>query len=93
MFATARVLQPGGTQGVFIPRAALLLNPNTNSASVYTIERDPTNENAEVARLRVVQLGDDEGETLRILSGLRGDETLITNNLGELFDGAQIRRQ
>lgn len=93
MFATARVTQPGGTQGVFVPRAAVLTNPNTNSSSIYVVERDPTNENAEVARLRVVQLGEDEGEMLRILSGLRGEETVITSNLGELFDGAQIRRQ
>lgn len=92
MFATARVLQPGGTRGVFVTRAAVLTNANTNSSSVYTIERDPANEGAEVARLHVVQIGDEEGDTVRILSGLQGEETVITSNLGELFDGAQIRR-
>ncbi len=93
MFTTARVLQSGGSRGIFVPRAAVLRNPNTNSSSIYTVERDPTNEDAEVARLRVVQLGEDEGDMLRILSGLQGDETIITSNLGELFDDAQIRRQ
>ena len=93
MFATARVQQPGGVQGVYIPRAALLDNPNTNSASVYAIERDPTNEGAEVARLKVVQRGDEEGDMVRILSGLQGNETLATSNLAELFDGSQVRRQ
>jgi membrane fusion protein (multidrug efflux system) len=93
MFATARVQQPGGVQGVYIPRAALLDNPNTNSASVYAIEPDPTNEGAEVVRLKVVQRGDEEGDMVRIISGLQGNETLATSNLAELFDGSQVRRQ
>ncbi len=93
MFATARVLQQGGERGIFIPRSAVLTNPNTNSSTVYTIEPDPANEGAEVVRLRVIQIGDEEGDTIRIVSGLEGGETLATSNLAELFDGAQVRRQ
>ena len=92
MFATARVLQSEGVRGVFVPRPAVVTNPNTNSSSVYVVERDAANEGGEVARLRVVQVGEAEGDTIRIISGLNGDETLVTDNQEALYDGAQIRR-
>ncbi|MBA3439852.1 MAG: efflux RND transporter periplasmic adaptor subunit, partial [Pyrinomonadaceae bacterium] len=37
MFATARIQQPGGEQGIFVPRSAILTNTNTNSSSIYVI--------------------------------------------------------
>lgn len=92
MFATARVSQPGGMEGVFVPRTAVTTNQNTNSSSLYVLE-DGGEGIGEIARLRVVQIGDVENDQIRIVSGVRAGETVINGNTGELFDGAQIRRR
>ena len=64
MFATARILQAEGGDGVFVPRSAVLEDPNTNSARVFVIDK-------ETARLRVVQVGEQEGEMVRIVRASR----------------------
>jgi RND family efflux transporter MFP subunit len=84
MFATARINQPQGTQGIFIPRSAVITDATTNSSSVYVLEGD-------VARLRVIQAGEEEGDAIRVLSGISAGEKIITSNLKELFDGASVK--
>lgn len=86
MFATARIMQPGGVQGVFVPRAAVIKNENMNSSSVYVIEGNR-------ARLRVVQTGEEEGESVRIVSGVNAGEAVAISNLDQLYDGAEVLRQ
>lgn len=90
MFATARIQQPGGVQGIFVPRSAVLTNTNTNSSSVYVIE---SSDAGEVARLRVVQRGEEENDMARIVSGLQGGETVATSNLDQLYDGAKVQKR
>ena len=86
MFGTARITQPGGVQGVFVPRAAVIKDENTNSSSVYVIEGN-------AARLRVVQAGEEEGDSVRIVSGINAGEMVAISNLDQLYDGAEIVRQ
>ncbi|MFP5262496.1 MAG: efflux RND transporter periplasmic adaptor subunit [Blastocatellia bacterium] len=86
MFATGRVMQPGGTAGVFIPREAIIKDAAAESARVYVIEGD-------TARLRVVQVGEESGGLVRVISGVNAGEAVAMNNLDQLFDGAQILRQ
>jgi multidrug efflux pump subunit AcrA (membrane-fusion protein) len=86
MFATARVLQAESGEGIFVPRSAVLEDPNTNSFRVFVIEND-------AARLRVVQIGEQEGNTVRILSGVSAGETLATSNLDQLYEGASVVRR
>jgi RND family efflux transporter MFP subunit len=86
MFATARIIQPEGKQGIFVPRSALMKDSTTNSASVYVIDGN-------VTRLRVVQSGEEEGDMVRILTGVSAGEIIVTSNLNQLFDGATIQRQ
>lgn len=86
MFAAARVLLPGGETGVFVPRAALVANQNTDSFGVYVIEGD-------TARLRIVQLDENqsaEEQEVRILSGVNADERVAIGNTNQLFDGAKV---
>jgi len=87
MFATAQMLQPGGEEAVFVPSQAVINDPATNSSRVYTLE-------GAIARVRVVQVEGQTGVTedgmVRITSGLSGAETVITNNLDQLFDGAKV---
>ncbi len=84
MFATARVLLPGGENAVFIPRQAVLRDKTTDSYQVFTIENGK-------AHLRVVVPGDVEGDSIRINSGLSGDDLVAVSNQSELFDGASVQ--
>ena len=65
MFATARVLQPGGVQAVFVPKPAVIRDKTTDSNQVFVVQNGK-------ARLRVVQVGDADGDSVRILSGVAG---------------------
>lgn len=88
MFGTARFLLPGGSPSAFVPRAALIINQNTNSASVYVSE---TANGETVARVRVVERASgEEGDFVPINSGLQADETVVISNQSELFDGARV---
>ena len=42
------------------------------------------------ARLHVVVPGEADGDSIRITSGLQGNETVATNHLAELYDGAPV---
>ena len=83
MFATGRVLQPGGSEGVFVPKTAVSANNNTDSKRIYTIVDGK-------AKLIVIQTGIEEGNFVQIISGLDGSETVATSNLNQLFDGVSI---
>ncbi len=86
MFATARVLLPGGESAVFVPRNAIVRDKTTDSYQVFTIANN-------TAHLRVVVVGDVEGDTIRIVNGLTGNETVAASGQSELFDGAQVQPQ
>ena len=85
MFAKARVLLPGGENAVFVPRGAILRDKTTDSNQIFAIEDGK-------ARLRVVVVGDADGDQVRIASGLNGNETVAVNHLSELYDGALVER-
>ncbi|HWS99429.1 MAG TPA: efflux RND transporter periplasmic adaptor subunit [Pyrinomonadaceae bacterium] len=86
MFATARIVRQGANTSVFVPRAAVLGDPNTQSYRVFVIQGD-------VAKLRVVQIGTEEGDTVQILSGVNADEVVATSNLEQLYEGARVKIQ
>lgn len=86
MFATAQIMRKGGGTAVFVPRAAVFSDQNTQSYRCFVIEGD-------VAKLRVVQLGTEEGDTVQILAGVNADETLATSNLAQLYEGARVKTQ
>jgi RND family efflux transporter MFP subunit len=85
MFATARILRKGGGHAVFVPRAAVFNDQNTQSYRVFVIQDG-------VAKLRVVQIGDEEGDTVQILSGVNADEIVATSNVQQLFEGARVKQ-
>jgi multidrug efflux pump subunit AcrA (membrane-fusion protein) len=84
MFATARVMLPGGEAAVFVPRRAVVRDKTTDSYQVFTVDRG-------TAHLHVVLAGDVDGDSIRIRSGLAGGETLATSHQNELFDGVPVR--
>lgn len=86
MFATAQIARKTGGSAVFVPRTAVFSDQNTQSYRVFVIEGD-------TAKLRVIQLGTQEGDTWQILAGVNADEVVATSNLGELFEGARVKAQ
>lgn len=84
MFATARVLLPGGENAVYVPRRAVIRDKTTDSYQVFTVFGGK-------AHLRVVVTGDVDGDMIRITSGLSGGDLVATSNQGELFDGAPVQ--
>jgi len=84
MFATARIVLPGSTQGIFIPQSTVITDATTNSSQVFLI-RDGK------ARLAVVQLGERDGGLVRILTGIPVDAIIATDHLQDLYDGQSVR--
>jgi membrane fusion protein, multidrug efflux system len=83
MFASARIVREGGSAGVFVPKSAVYNDQATQSYRVFVIQEN-------VAKLRVVQLGTEEGEYIQILSGVNPDEIIATSNLAQLYEGAKV---
>jgi RND family efflux transporter MFP subunit len=83
MFATARILLNGSSRGIFLPRAAIVTDPSTNSSQVFFI-RDGK------ARVAVVQLGAVDGDMIQILSGISENFVVATDHLQDLFDGEPV---
>jgi RND family efflux transporter MFP subunit len=83
MFATARVMLPGNTKGLFVSRQAVLTDPTTNSSQVFMIVDGK-------ARVAVVQLGEQAGDTVRILSGIPEGAVLALDHLQDLYDGQSV---
>ncbi|HKQ51802.1 MAG TPA: efflux RND transporter periplasmic adaptor subunit [Pyrinomonadaceae bacterium] len=86
MFATAQIARHGASTSVYVPRAAVLGDQNTQSYRVFVIQGD-------VAKLRVVQIGVEEGDSVQIISGVNADEVIATSNLEQLYEGARVKVQ
>jgi multidrug efflux pump subunit AcrA (membrane-fusion protein) len=83
MFATARINREGGSTGIFVPKSAVHFHQATGSYRAFVIDNG-------TAKLRVVQLGTEEGDSYQILSGLNAEETVATSNLDQLYEGAKV---
>ncbi len=83
MFAAGQIARSGGTKAVFIPSSALYSDQNTQSYRAFVIEEN-------VAKLRVVQIGQTENDMIQILSGIAADETIAVSNIDKLFEGAKV---
>jgi HlyD family secretion protein len=83
MFGTARITKEGGGTGLFVPKSAVYNDQATQSFRAFVIVDG-------VAKLRVVQLGTEEGDSVQILNGLNAEEMVATSNLGELYEGARV---
>ncbi|MBK9164981.1 MAG: efflux RND transporter periplasmic adaptor subunit [Acidobacteria bacterium] len=83
MFATARINKEGGSVGVFVPKSAVYNHLPTASRRVFVIQDG-------LARLRTVQTGPEEGDSVQILIGIEADEIIATSNLDQLYEGARV---
>jgi RND family efflux transporter MFP subunit len=83
MFATGQIFLPGGEQGVFVPKNAVVSDAATNSSQVFVIDQGK-------ARLRVVQVLSADGNKVRVLTGVTGGEMVAVNKLGDLYEGCTV---
>ncbi len=85
MFAVATIDQGRTARAVVVPRKAVLEDVNTNSFRTFVIDAQGR------ASLRVVQLAArQQGDTVKILTGIKEGERVATSNLADLYDGAQV---
>ncbi len=66
-----------------MPRSAVYYDQATGGYRAFVIVEG-------VAKLRVLQLGQEEGDFYQVLSGLNADEIVATSNLPQLFEGAKV---
>jgi len=83
MFATVNINKTGGVTSVFVPKSAIYSDQATQSSRVFVIQDG-------LAKLRVVQLGTEEGDSIQIMSGVAADETVATSALDQLYEGAKV---
>jgi membrane fusion protein (multidrug efflux system) len=85
MFAVATIEQGRTARALLVPRKAVVEDVNTNSFRVFVVDKDAR------ARLRVVQLAArQQGDTVKILTGVKEGERVATSNLADLYDGAKV---
>ena len=85
MFAVATIDQGRTARAMVVPQKAVVEDVNTNSFRIFAIDAKGR------ASLRVVQLAArQQGETVKILTGVKEGERVATSNLADLYDGAQV---
>ncbi|MDX1931023.1 MAG: efflux RND transporter periplasmic adaptor subunit [Capsulimonadales bacterium] len=84
MFGRAR-FDRGTIRRLTVPRSAI--REREGLQYLFTVDQEGT------ARLRMVTLGTEEGETVTVLSGLNAGETVVTGGAERLRDGARVRRE
>ena len=85
MFAVATIDQGRTARALVVPRRAVVEDVNTNSYRVFVVDGQNR------ARLRVVQLAArQQGDTMRLLAGIKEGERVATSNIADLYDGAQV---
>ncbi len=83
MFATAKIVRDGSTNGIFAPKASVFNDQATQSYRIFVIQEG-------VVKLRVVQPGAEENDMVQILSGVEANETVATSGLQQLYEGAKV---
>jgi multidrug efflux pump subunit AcrA (membrane-fusion protein) len=82
-FATVRIQQPASTTAVLVPARAV----HTEGASSHLfVIKDGR------AEMRLVQLGQTEGDMVEIRSGVAAGEQVATTNIEALSDGIAVRQ-
>ncbi len=83
MFGTARITREGGTTGIFVPKSAVHNDQATQAYRAFVIVEG-------IAKLRTLQLGTEEGDSVQIMDGVAADEVVATSNLDQLYEGARV---
>lgn len=82
-FATVRIQQPVSAPAVLVPVRAV--HTEGASSHLFVIKNGR-------AEMRLVQLGQTEGDMVEIRSGVAADEQVATSNIEALSDGVAVRQ-
>jgi RND family efflux transporter MFP subunit len=83
MFANAKLMLQGTEKAVFVSAKSVFYDSTTDANHVFSVANGK-------ARLNVVLKGETDGDQVRVLNGLTGNETVVLNNQADLYDGAHI---
>lgn len=85
MFAVATIDQGRTTRSLFVPRAAVIEDVNTNSWRVFVVNKENK------AELRVLQLAPRQsGDSVRVVDGVAEGERVATTRLADLYDTSPV---
>ena len=82
-FVNARLLVDTLKDAIVVPTAAIQLG--APGSYVYIVNSDST------VSVRVVKTGPSDGQRTAIVSGLESGETVVTDGVNRLFDGAKVQ--
>ncbi|MFT2008748.1 efflux RND transporter periplasmic adaptor subunit [Pontibacter sp. 13R65] len=84
MFARV-VLNLGEMEGLYVPAAAIVRQPGTSNEFVYVVGEEKR------ARRVLVKTGNRHRELIRVESGLEPGQTIVTEGMAKLNEGALVR--
>jgi membrane fusion protein (multidrug efflux system) len=89
MFAVVQLAVDAPRQVLAIPLTAVSFNPYGDYVYVLSAPGNP--QDARTATMRVVKLGDREGDQVVVLNGLKAGETVVTAGQIKLRSGSAVR--
>ncbi|MDC0712513.1 efflux RND transporter periplasmic adaptor subunit [Stigmatella sp. ncwal1] len=90
MFANVDVLSEDTSQVVAIPTTAVLFAPYGDSVFVLEEKKDAAGNPSLVAQQRFARLGERRGDFVAVASGLKPGETVVSNGVFKLRNGAAV---
>jgi membrane fusion protein, multidrug efflux system len=90
MFATVDVLSEDSREVVAIPTTAVLFAPYGDSVFVLEEGKDAAGKPNLVAQQRFTRLGERRGDFIAVNSGLKPGETVVSNGVFKLRNGAAV---
>ncbi len=90
MFASIDVLSEDARQVVAIPTTAVLFAPYGDSVFVLEEGKDAAGKPNLVAQQRFTRLGERRGDFIAVTSGLKPGETVVSNGVFKLRNGAAV---
>jgi len=80
------IIVADGAKGWTVPSSSVFTDPKTKTPAVFVVK------NGKVRRTPV-EIGQDDGSRTEILSGLTGDDVVVSRPTSELSDGAEVETE
>ena len=83
-YATAEVIVQKFTKAVVVPKQAVVIHDG--KSVVYSVDAE------NIAHVKEVEVGNEDGDLIRLIRGLSGGERVIKLGHYELSDGAKVQQ-
>jgi membrane fusion protein (multidrug efflux system) len=88
MFARVEIISGVQRTTLVIPETAVIYAPYGDA--VYTLVEDKEKDKALTAHQQFVRLGEERGDLVEVLSGLKANETIVSNGAFKLHNGSTV---